>query len=310
MRAVGIKEFGGPEVLRVIDLPDPEAGPGEVRVRVHAAAVNPADAFVRSGSWRDFWGPRPDLVVPGLDFAGVIDQVGDGVGWTLGAEVMGVVVPPRGAYAEYQVVPANAVVRIPAGTSLAQAATLPMNGLTARIALDLLALQPGQILAVPGAAGVLGGYTIGLAKQAGLVVIADAKPQDEQRVRNAGADIVVPRTDDFAARVREIVSTGADGLVDAANLQRPALNAVRDGGRFAASRQPTFETERDITLFEFTVRDYLPGGYRLDDLRVLAEEKKLNLDVAAIYPMDQATLAHQHLDQGGIRGRLILEFAS
>ena len=111
----------------------------------------------------------------------------------------------HGGYCERIVVPAESVARVPAGATDAEAATLPMNGLTTVQALDLLGLEPGQTLAVTGAAGAVGGYAVQLGKAAGLHVIADAAESDEQLVKDLGADVVVPRGPEFAERVREVV---------------------------------------------------------------------------------------------------------
>jgi len=227
MRAVGITEWGGPEVLHLVELPDPEAGPGEVRIRVHAAAVNPTDTVLRSGGRAQLAAGIPPPYVPGMDAAGVVEQIGDGARTDLraGDHVMAIVVPygSHGAYAERIVVPAESVARVPDGATDVAAATLPMNGLTARQALDVLALEPGWTLAVTGSAGAVGGYAVQLGKAEGLRVIADASPADERLVKELGADVVVPRGDGFARRVRELLPEGADGLVDAALLE--------DGGR-------------------------------------------------------------------------------
>ena len=167
MRAVVITKPGGPEVLAVADLPVREPGEGEVRIAVKAAAVNPTDIGLRErgGAGDPPW-------VPGMDAAGTIESVGPGVDrLTVGEEVMAVVNPRRpegGAQQELLVVPAASVVAIPDGATLAQAATLPMNGLTATRGLDMLGLKAGDTLAVSGGAGLLASYVIPLAKGQGL----------------------------------------------------------------------------------------------------------------------------------------------
>lgn len=195
MKAIGLTAFGGPEVLRVLDLPVPEAGPGEIRIRVHAATVNPVDTLVRRGI--AFVSDAEPPYVPGMDAAGVVEQIGKGVDTDLavGDHVMAVVVVSgtHGAYAEHVVVPAESVVRAPAGATAIEAATLPMNGLTAHMALDLLELPAGATVAVTGAAGAVGGYAVQLAKADGLRVIADAAPKDELLVKELGADVILPR---------------------------------------------------------------------------------------------------------------------
>lgn len=312
MRAVGVTEFGGPDVLRIVELPDPQAGPGELRIRVHAAAVNPTDTGLRSGGRASQLADVAPPYVPGMDAAGVLDQIGPGVATDLriGDHVMAIVLPhgSHGAYAELLVVPAESVTRVPAGATDAEAATLPMNGLTTRQALDVLGLAPGQTLAVTGAAGAVGGYAVQLGKAEGLRVIADASPQDEELVRELGADVVVPRGPDFAARVRELAPAGADGLIDAALLNEEAIPAVRDGGGMARVRDFTGAPCRGITFHRVAVRSYAREHGKLDRLRQQAEDAVVTLRVAMTLPAERAAEAHRMLEAGGTRGRIILEF--
>jgi NADPH2:quinone reductase len=312
MKAVGITEWGGPEVLHLVEVPDPEAGPGEVRIRVHAATVNPTDTVLRSGGRAHLVRDIPPPYVPGMEAAGVVDQLGDGARPDLraGDHVMAIVLPygSHGAYAERVVVPAESVAPVPAGATDAAAATLPMNGLTVRQALDVLALQPRQTLAVTGAAGAVGGYAVQLGRAAGLRVIADAAPADEQLVAGLGADVVVPRGDGFGQRVREVVPDGADGLIDAALLDGLAVPAVRDGGRIATVRGFRGEPERGITFHPVLVRGYAREQAKLDELRQQAADGVITLRVARTFPAAQAAQAHRLLEAGGTRGRLVLEF--
>jgi NADPH2:quinone reductase len=309
VKAIGVTEFGGPDAMHVVQLPDPEAGPGQVRIRVHAAAVNPTDAGLRSGA-RAVDVPPP--YIPGMDVAGLVEQIGPDTSTDLqvGDHVMAIVVPrgQTGGYAERVVVPAESVARVPAGATGAEAATLPMNGLTTVQALDLLALEPGQILAVTGAAGAVGGYAVQLGRTAGLRVVADAVPADEQLVKDLGADVVVRRGPDFAQRVREAVPQGADGLVDAALMNELVVPAVRDGGRIATVRGFKGQEERGITFHPVTVRSYAREHAKLDNLRRLAETGQLTLRVARVLPAEHAAEAHRILEAGGTRGRLVLEF--
>jgi NADPH:quinone reductase-like Zn-dependent oxidoreductase len=314
MRAVGITEWGSPEVLHLVELPDPEAAPGELRIRVHAAAVNPTDTVLRSGGRAERLKDVPPPHVPGMDAAGVLEQIGEGVETDLavGDHVMAIVLPlgAHGAYAERVVVPAESVVHSPAGATDVEAATLPMNGLTARAALEALALAPGSTLAVTGAAGGVGGYALQLAKCDGLRVVADAGPADEQLVRTLGADVVLPRGDDFAARVRDEFPDGVDGLVDAALLEALVLGAIRVGGGMASLRGYD-GSELDapgVRFFPVYVRNYAREQAMLDGLRTLAEAGALSLRVARPMPAEKAAEAHRILEAGGTRGRLVLEF--
>jgi NADPH:quinone reductase len=309
MRAVGVTEFGGPDALHIVELPDPQAGPGEVRIRVRAAAVNPTDTGLRSGRRPT---DLPPPYVPGMDVAGVLEDIGADVTTDLriGDHVMAIVVPhgSHGGYSESIVVPAESVAAVPAGASDAEAATLPMNGLTTRQALDLLDLQPGQTLAVSGAAGAVGGYAIQLGRAAGLRVIADAAEKDRPLVTDLGADVIVQRGPDFAKRVREVVPDGADGAIDAALLDEGIAMAVRDGGRIATVRGFTGSADRGVTWHPVAVRNYAREQDKLDQLRRQVEAGQVTLRVARTLPADQAADAHRILEAGGTRGRLILEF--
>jgi NADPH:quinone reductase-like Zn-dependent oxidoreductase len=315
MRVVGVRVdgagFGGPEALEVFDVPEQHAGPGQVRLRVAAVAVNPTDTFVRNGAVPKMRGLDDPYYVPGMDAAGVIDEVGDGVeGFAVGDRAMAIVVPrgTRGAYSESLVLPATSVAHSPSNATDVEAATLPMNGLTARLTLDLLDLRPGQTLAVTGAAGAYGGYVVQLAKADGLRVIADASEADEQLVRDLGADEVVRRGDDVADRIRAIVPDGVDALADGALQYEKALPAVRDGGGFAVVRIYQGEAERDITIHHVMVSDYRHEHDKLDRLREQAEEGDVTLRVAGTFPAEQAADAHRVLEAGGTRGRCVITF--
>ena len=306
-------EFGAPEVLRVVDLPEVHAGAGEVRVRVHAATVNPTDTMLRNGSRAEALRDVPTPYIPGMDLAGVIDEVGPGTdtGLAVGDAVMAMVVPSgsHGGYRESIVLAADSVARAPAGASHAEASTLPMNGLTARQSLDQLALRPGQTVAVTGAAGCYGGYVVQLAKAEGLRVIGDASPADEQLVRDLGADIVVPRGDDIAAQVRRVVPEGVDGLADGAVLGELAVGAVRDGGGFASVRGWGGTGERGITFHRTMVPRYDHRADLLDGLRRQAEDGTVTLRVAATYTPERAGEAHRRLEARGTRGRCVIVFS-
>lgn len=309
MRGIGLFEFGGPEVLRVVDLPQTHAAAGEVRIRVHAATVNPTDTSLRRGARAEMLRDVPPPYVPGMDVAGVVDEIGAGTTTDLavGDAVMAMVVNvgSHGGYRESIVLPADAVVRIPAGKTFVEAATLPMNGLTARQSLDQLALRPGQTLAVTGAAGCYGGYVVQLAKEDGLRVIADASSADEALVRSLGADVVVPRGDDVAAQIRKVAPQGVDGLADGSFQSGLAAGAVRDGGAFVSVRGWS-GNERGIAFHVTSVRRYNHRADLLNRLRQLVEAGRLTLRVAATYPAEQAAEAHRRLEAKGTRGRLVL----
>jgi NADPH:quinone reductase len=308
VRAVVVTEFGGPDALHIADLPAEPIGPGRVRLRVHAATVNPTDTELRAGTYATIYPDDPLPWVPGMDVAGEVVELGAGVDHVaVGDLVMGIVAP-HGAYREDKVLPGDSVVRVPARTSTVAAATLPMNGLTARRALDLMALQPGQVLAVTGAAGTFGGYIIQLAKAEGLTVIADAAEPDVELVRGFGADILVRRGSDVAARIREQFPRGVDGLADGSVQNEAVLPAVKDCGAVATVRGYRGDGQRGLRVCPVLVSEMAENRAALDGLRQLVQDGVLTLRVAGTFPAEDAAQAHQRLENGGVRGRLVLTF--
>jgi NADPH2:quinone reductase len=306
---VGINEPGGPEVLAVIDREVREPGVDEVRIRVRAAGVNPTDIGLRSMGA----GQVPPPWTPGMDAAGVIESVGPGVErLRVGQEVMAAVMPRRaegGAQAELLVVPAASAVPTPARASLPQAATLPMNGLTALLGLELLGLAEGEWLLVSGGAGLLASYVIPLAARQGLRVIADAKPEDEELVHSFGAEVIAPRGSGLRAAVRETVPDGVAALFDTALLGSSAFPAIADGGQIAVVRGwDDSETERGIRVRPVWVREALERTDWLELLRRLASDGTLQLRVAAEYAPEQVAEAQRVTAAGGLRGRAVIVF--
>jgi NADPH2:quinone reductase len=311
MRAVGFTHFGDPSVLHIVTVPKPVPGPGQVLVKVAAATVNPTDIGFRVGGRALPPGVEPPYIA-GMDLAGVIDAVGpDVAGWRAGDRVMAAVSPwgpGGGAQAEYVAVAEDQLARVPDGWSLVEAATLPMNGLTVRNALDMLALPPGATLAVTGSAGIVGQYAIQLGRHEGLTVIGDAAPADVELIESFGADRVVPRGVGTEDGVREIYPDGVDAVIDAALLGPAVIGAVRDGGQFLAVRPYQGEPERDITIHLVLVGNHLHEGHRIAELADLVTKGVLTLRVAEVLPADRAPEAHRRLEAGGVRGRLVLTF--
>jgi len=311
LRAVVITKPGDVDVLEVADISAHEPQEGEVRIAVKAAAVNPTDiGFRQRGGGDDL--PQP--WIPGMDAAGVVESLGPGVDrLAVGQEVMAAVTPRRpdgGAQQELLVVPAASVVAIPDGASLPEAGTLPMNGLTAQSGLDMLDLSSGDTLAVAGGAGLLGSYVIVLAKERGLRVIADAKPEDEELVKGFGADVVVPRSEAFGDAVRAVAPDGVDAVFDTALLYRDVFPAIRDGGQvvFVRGWDGKEVEDRGIQVHPVMVGRVLERTDWLDELRELASEGRIKLRVATELPPEQAAEAHRLMDAGGLRGRAVIVF--
>jgi len=197
---------------------------------------------------------------------------------------------------------------VPEGTSLEAAATLPMNGLTVRLALDRLALRPGQTLGVTGAAGAVGGYAVELGVADGLRVIAVAGSADAALVKRFGAQTVVPRGEAAIRGLHDAAPDGVDGVIDAAVLDAAVLPAIRDGGKLATVRGFAGPSERGITIEPVRVTSYLHNHEALEQLARLVAEKRLTLRVAETFPPEQAADAQRKMAAGGTRGRLLIVF--
>lgn len=299
-----VTAFGGPEVLQVAQRPDPMAGPGEVVVRIHAANVNPTDLTVRSGEAR---ARMPDLqppFVPGWDLAGEVTSVGDGVeDLRAGDRVAGMIPWGRiggrvGAYAEAAAVDAQWLVRLPEEVGHAVASTLPLNALTARQALDLIAAEPGSTLLVTGASGAVGGFGVQLAVRDGLRVLAVASDGDEEWVAGLGPAEVLPRSADLAEL------EPVDAVLDAVPIGPDATAPLRVGGVAVFTRPP--DASR------------LPPGIRAETVLVQPDQAalrelvdyhatgRLQTRIAELLPLAQAGSAHARVEAGGLRGKLVL----
>jgi NADPH:quinone reductase-like Zn-dependent oxidoreductase len=308
-KAVTYSGRGGYEVIAVTDRTVRPPQAGEVRIKVAAAAVNPTDALLRDPGRGNLASP----IVPGMDAAGIVEAVGSGVSrLAVGDEVMAALSPGRpegGAQAAYIVVPAASAVHKPKGVSLIEAATIPMNGLTALYALQHAGLSAGQTLGISGGAGWLAYQTIVIARRQGLKVIADAKAEEFDLVRGYGADVVVRRGAHFGEAIRREVPNGVDALLDTALLAEKSFPAIKDGGLYIPVRgwgdRPG---ERGIQIKPVLVSEVLERTQWLETLRDLVAAGHLVPRVAGEYPPEQVADAQRLLMAGGVRGRPVVVF--
>jgi NADPH:quinone reductase-like Zn-dependent oxidoreductase len=299
---VVVTALGGPEVLRVVEQPDPVAGPGQVLVRVRAATVNPADLAARAG----FLPGPPDRlpVVPGWDIAGEVVAVGGAAtGYRPGERVAGLIPwfatrGRPGGYAELVAAEASWLAPIPDGLDDVAAATVPLNGLTARQALDLLALPGPTTLLVTGTGGGVGGYGVQLAARAGHRVLALAGTGDEEWVRGLGADAVLPRDADLAGAVP------VPAVLDAVPLGPPAAATLTDSGAVVTTR-PTAPPDADRGIRQELVL-VRPDPVALAALLVDAAAGRLRTRVAAALPLAEAAEAHRRVEAGAVGGKVVL----
>jgi NADPH:quinone reductase-like Zn-dependent oxidoreductase len=296
-RAAVVRTPGGPDSIEIIDVPIVEPGPGQVRVEIAAAAVNPVDLGLAAGVFHGMGlVNQPDHTGLGWDFAGTVTATGPNVDLPVGSRVAGLVVGfdrDFGTYAEQLVVPASATALVPDGLDLATAATVPLNGLAAAQLVDLLGDGAGRSLLVTGAAGAVGGYVVPLASDRGWGVTGLARAEDEEFVRGLGADFTVE------------AAPGWDAVADGAVLQEQGVALVRDGGVFVGvSPSAVPAEERGVTVRVVVTQ---PDGARLAQLLDATANGHLPARVHAVVPLDQVAAAHRAVAKGGVRGRYVLQ---
>ncbi|MEU4411142.1 NADP-dependent oxidoreductase [Streptosporangium sp. NPDC023963] len=304
MKAAAFFEFGGPEVLRATELPTPEAGEGQVRVRIRAAGVQPFDLAIRAGWTPEGVGgelPR----VPGNEFAGVVDQVGAGVdgtvdGISVGAEVLGFNL--LSSYAEYVVVPAENVTPKPAKMPWEVAGGFTAGTQTAHIALRQLGVGEGDTVLVHAAAGAVGTAAVQLARLWGAAtVIGTAREENHDYLRELGATPVT-YGEGLLERVRALAPGGVDMVLDGA------------GGEALEVSLQLVKAERIVTLVEHGRAAELGVqrtqgvrlASRLAELAALYAEGRLVFPVRRTYPLERAADAHREVATGHGRGKVVL----
>lgn len=309
MKAARFHGFGGPEVLRVEEVEQPVPGPGEVRVRVAGTTFNPVDAGIRGGYLQ---GPFPVVLphVPGVEVSGTVDALGAGVtGVGIGDEVIGFLpMVADGGAAEHVVVPAGHLTRAPAGQPLADAAALPMTGLTAWQALvDEAGLVAGQRILVNGAGGAVGGYAVQLAKHLGAHVVATGSPRSSARLRALGADEVVDHT---TTEVATAVTEPVDVLLNLATVPAERLaaltGAVRDGGvvlNTVPGTPAAGDEARGVRAVGLFVRNDVG---QLAHLVALVERGELRIGVDRRVGLADLPAVHAEADAGTLRGRVVV----
>ena len=311
MRAVVLERFGGPEVLELRDVPDPKPGPGEVLVRVVASGTNPVDGKLRQdASWA---GLKPPLVL-GYDASGVVEAVGPGADLAVGDEVFytpEIFGNPHGTYAELNVVPARLAARKPVGLSHQEAAAIPLAAGTAwEAVIRRLALRAGETILVHGGAGGVGSFAVQFARAAGARVLATASADNQRALAELGADVTIDYKKESPAEValRETGGRGVDAVFDTAGVNVvPSFAATRPFGRLATLRgfkgDATMAYVRNQTIHGvFLTRE----RKRLEEMTPLFERKLVRPIIDAVLPLADARKAHERLDTGHGRGKIVL----
>ncbi len=307
MRAAGIDRFGAG--VRPMTLPDPRAlAPDEVLIRVMAAGVGNWDEFARVGDW-DI-GRRPPMAL-GVEAAGVVIAVGARINrWAPGDQVMTHAVPVReqGSWSEQLVADGDLLASKPEDVPWDEAAAFPVPALTAAQALrEITTTTANGMLLVNGAGGVTGGMVATLARLRGTRVIATAGPTSADRLKRLGVEAVYDYHDhDWPNAVRALTrGTGVSAAVNAARGGEPAtLSAVADGGRFATITGARPKPERGVSIADVYVH---ADGEQLRDLAVLLAQRKLEVPIGAVHPLEGAAQGLALVTSRGARGAVVLQ---
>lgn len=331
MKAFLLTRYGGPDATELRDIPVPEAGRGEVLIRVHAAGLNPVDYKIRDGALKAIQ-PIPLPVVMGCELAGVVEKVGEGADrYKPGDRVFARVAKDRlGAFAEYAVVQQDLLARMPDGLDMATAAGVPLAGLTALQALrDEMQLKPGGQVFISGGAGGVGTFAIQIAKWLGARVVTTASSRGRALVQRLGADEV---TDYTTERFQDRVS-GMDGAFDLMGGETldATFGVVRPGGIVVSiAGLPEPQTARKdlnfgplmTAVFWFVSRKLRalarrrgvryrflfmrPSGAELGELAGLVAAGRLEPVVDRVFPFAEIAAAMDYLETGRAKGKVIV----
>ncbi|WP_329261684.1 NADP-dependent oxidoreductase [Streptomyces sp. NBC_01478] len=287
-RAVKFSRYGGPEVLEVVEVPRPKAGPGEVLVRVVVAGVNPGEAGIRQGVFADMW-PAVFPEGQGNDFAGLVAELGDGVAdFAVGDEVIGYL--PRRAQADYVVSPADVLAPKPADIGWEAAAPLSAVGVTARAAVDAVAIGSGDTVVVSGAAGGVGSLAVQLARLRGARVIGTAGPHNAGFLRSLGV-VPVAHGPGLADRLKAAAPDGIDAFIDTfgqGNVDIAIELGVARHGVRSRAQEDVFTPQLVAELAE------------------LVSKWLLTVPVGEVYPLEQVQEAYRQVQRRHTRGKIVL----
>jgi NADPH:quinone reductase-like Zn-dependent oxidoreductase len=299
MKAVVVHQYGGPEVLKFEEYPDPVPGPGEVLVRVAAASVNPIDYKRRAGLTKDFYPLKfPGLI--GVDMAGTVVKLGPGVdGFSVGDQVFAMA---DNTYAELCVVNAAALAKIPKGLDLLQAAALPLATTTGNQLLSATEIKAGQTVLVVGAAGNVGRSAVFTAKQRGAAVIAGVLKRQMEEAETSGADQVIATDDDTAIANLAPLDAVADTV--GGRIAEKLIAKVKPGGVYAsvvevpqnAAKYPSVKVEHVFSKFDRKTLEFMAEAVR---------DGKLVIPISQKLPLSEAAEAQAKAEKGGA-GKILL----
>ena len=301
-KAVRFQEYGGIDVLQVVEVPRPVPGPGQVLVRVKAAGINPGEAKIREGLLHARW-PATFPSGEGTDLAGIVAETGPGVtGFSAGDEVIGYT-DNRASHAEYALAGAGNLAPKPAGVPWEEAGALPVAGFTAYAAVRAVALAPGDTLVVSGAAGGVGSITVQLARRAGATVVGLASEANHGWLAGHGV-IPVAYGDGVADRIRQAAAK-VDAFIDTFGGDYVQL-ALEFG--VEPSRIDTIANFDAVQRYGVKAEGNAAGASAsvLAELAGLIAAGQLEIPVAGIFPLDKVQDAYRRLEQGHLLGKIVL----
>jgi len=310
MRAIAVNQWGGRDRMELLEVEPPPVAPDGVLVRVRAAGLNPVDYKVREGHLADKF-PHHFPVVLGWDVAGTVEAVGPAVTWFKpGDAVYGYNRRHDlgfGTYAELTTGPEGYFAHMPRDLSFEDAAALPLAGLTAHQAIERSGLRGGETFFVPGGSGGVGHLAIQLALERGARVISSAGTGNQDFVRELGAEPIDYTREDVPARVHELsTGDGADAALDiwGGDGRAEVLETLRRGGRMVSLASPPPEKCEGFEIHYIFVR---PSGYDLGEhITPLVHEGHLTPHIEEVFPLERAAEAHERLEAGHVRGKLVL----
>ncbi len=299
MKAIVVRQYGGPEVLKFEEYPDPVAGPGEVLVRVAASSVNPIDYKRRAGLTKDFYPMQfPGLI--GVDMSGTVVKIGTGVeGFSIGDQVFAMA---DNTYAELCVVKAEVLAKVPKGLDLVQAAALPLVTTTGNQLLLATGIKAGQTVLVVGAAGNVGRSAVFTAKERGANVIAGVLKRQMEDTKTVGADQIVATDDDTAIAGLAPLDAVADTV--GGRTAEKLIAKVKPGGVYAsvvgppqnAAKYPSVKVAPVFSQFDRKTLEFMAEAVR---------DGKLVIPIGQKMPLSEAAEAHAAAEKGGV-GKILL----
>lgn len=311
MKAAVFEEFGGSEKIEIAEVKVPELKEGEVLVKIYAAGVNPVDAVIVEGHYKNMM-PHDFPVIPGWDMAGVVEARGHGSRrFEVGDEVYAYARRPRikwGTFAEYIVIPDSYLSRKPASLSWEEAAGVPLAGLTAyQTVYGAGNLQRGQKILILGASGGVGSFAIQLAKERGAEITGVASAKNHQYMRDLGADHCIDYTKtNIGEAARKIHRDGVDVILDCTSGEslKQALKALKPTGKLVSILNKGEDLDSNID-FNFVFVE--PDVYQLDDLSRLADQDKLQVELSKTYPLEESRAALEQIHTLHTTGKIVIK---